>query len=266
MVTVKAEKSVMEYLVDGTGPGLVLVHGTGGSAEANWGHLVGRFSKHWTVIRPNYSGSGNTTDAGGSLSVEQLAGQVLAAAEAAAKMPFDLVGFSLGAAVAAMVAARAPDLIRSVVLIAGFADSTDPYLKLEFSLWRELIASNRTALARLFLLTGLSHGFLANLSEAEIEASASSMVDGMNWEGLARQIEVNLTLDILGRVHSITRPTLVVGCTHDCIVPAKHSQMLAATIPGAEYTELATGHLAALEQPDAFASVIESFLMRGQCD
>ena len=73
MVTVKVEKSVMEYLVDGTGPGLVLVHGTGGSAEANWGHLVGRFSKHWTVIRPNYSGSGNTTDAGGSLSVEQLA-------------------------------------------------------------------------------------------------------------------------------------------------------------------------------------------------
>jgi len=168
--------------------------------------------------------------------------------------------------VAAVVAARAPDLIRSLVLIAGFADSTDSYLKQEFSLWRELIASNRPALARLFLPTGLSHGFLANLSEAEIEASASSMVDGMNWEGLARQIEVNLTLDILGRVHSITRPTLVVGCTHDCIVPAKHSQMLAATIPGAEYTELATGHLAALEQPDAFASVIESFLMRGQCD
>jgi pimeloyl-ACP methyl ester carboxylesterase len=42
----------------------------------------------------------------------------------------------------------------------------------------------------------------------------------------------------------------------------RHPQQLAATIPGAEYTELATGHLAALEQPDAFASVIEAFLMR----
>ena len=264
MATVKIEESVVEYLLDGAGPGLVLVHGTGGSAEANWGHLVNRFARHWTVIRPNYSGSGNTTDVGGSLSVEQLAEQVLAAAKAGGKVPFDLVGFSLGAAVAAMVAARAPDLVRSLVLIAGFADSTDSYLKLEFSLWQELIAHNRLALARLFLLTGLSHSFLANLSEAEIEASVSSIVAGTNWDGLARQVELDLTLDIREEVRSITRPTLVVGCTHDCIVPVKHSKRLAATIPCSEYTELATGHLAALEEPDALAIVIETFLIRGR--
>ncbi|MBB6146783.1 pimeloyl-ACP methyl ester carboxylesterase [Silvibacterium bohemicum] len=262
MAIVEIEKSVVEYLVDGSGPGLVLVHGTGGSAEANWGHLVDRFARHWTVIRPNYSGSGNTTDAGGSFSVEQLAGQVLAAAKAAGKVPFDLVGFSLGAAVAVVVAARAPDLVRSLVLIAGFADSTDSYLKLEFSLWRELIVQNRPALARLFLLTGVSHGFLANLSEAEIEASASSIVAETNWDGLARQVELDLTLDVRDHVRSITRPTLVIGCTHDCIVPVRHPQLLAATIPEAEYTELATGHLAALEQPEAFATAIETFLMR----
>jgi pimeloyl-ACP methyl ester carboxylesterase len=266
MATLRVKDSVVEYLMEGTGPGLVLVHGTGGSAEANWGHLVDRFAQHWTVIRPNYSGSGNTTDEGGPLSVEQLAGQVLGAAKAAGKVPFDLVGFSLGAAVAAVVAARAPGLVRSLVLIAGFADSADSYLKLEFSLWRELIVRNRPALARLFLLTGLSHDYIASLGEAEIEASASSMVDGTNWEGLARQIEVNLTLDVREQIRSITRPTLVVGCTHDCIVPVRLPQLLAATIPGAEYTELATGHLAALEQPDAFATVIESFLMGRQGD
>src|SRR6202034_4399090 len=129
------------------------------------------------------------------------------------------------AAVAAVVAARAPDLVRSVVLIAGFADSADSYLKLEFSLWRELIASNRPALAHLFMLTGLSHWFLSNLSEAEIESSASSMVDGTDWEGLARQVEVDLTLDIREQVRSITRPTLVVGCKYDCIVPTEHPRM-----------------------------------------
>jgi 3-oxoadipate enol-lactonase len=262
MATVEIEKSVVEYLVDGTGPGLVLIHGTGGSAEANWGHLVDRFSRHWTVIRPNYSGSGNTTDAGCSLSVEQLAGQVLAVAKAAGKMPFDLVGFSLGAAVAVAVAARAPDLVRSLVLIAGFADSTDSYLKLEFSLWRELIVHNRPAVARLFLLTGLSHGFLANLSEAEIEASVSSIVAGTNWGGFARQVELDLTLDIREELRSIIRPTLVVGCSYDCIVPVRHPKLLASTIRDAEYAELATGHLVAAEQPEALASLIETFLMR----
>ena len=152
MATVKVEQSVVEYLVDGTGPGLVLVHGTGGSAEANWGHLVGRFSKHWTVVRPNYSGSGNTMDAGGPLSVKQLAEQVLGAAEAAGKTPFNLVGFSLGAVVAAVVASRAADLVRSVVLIAGFPDSTDSYLRLEFSLWRDIVALAKSTGADLIVL------------------------------------------------------------------------------------------------------------------
>jgi 3-oxoadipate enol-lactonase len=262
MATVEIEKSVVEYLVDGTGSGLVLVHGTGGSAEANWGHLVDRFARHWTVIRPNYSGSGNTTDAGGSLSGEQLAGQVLAVAKAVGKVPFDLVGFSLGAAVAVAVAARAPELVRSLVLIAGFADSTDSYLKLEFSLWCDLIVNNRPALARLFLLTGFSYDFLANLSETQIDASASAIINGTNWQGIARQVELNLTLDIREQVRTIAQPTLVVGCTHDCIIPVRHPKLLTPMIPDAEYAELATGHLVAAEQPEALASLIEAFLMR----
>ena len=120
----------------------------------NWAHLVERFSRRWTVVRLNYSGSGHTTDAGGPLSPAQLAGQVVEAAKAAGTTPFDIVGFSRGAAVAAVVAAQYPQLIRSVVLVAGFADTSDPYFKLEFPLWLDLIDSNRPALARLFLMTG----------------------------------------------------------------------------------------------------------------
>jgi len=44
----------------------------------------------------------------------------------------------------------------------------------------------------------------------------------------------------------------------------RNSVGVATTIPGAEYAVLATGHLAALEQPGAFATVIESFLLRRQ--
>jgi pimeloyl-ACP methyl ester carboxylesterase len=259
---VQTRNAVVEYLVDGRGPGLVLVHGTGGSAELNWANLAERFSRRWKVVRPNYSGSGHTTDAGGPLSPEQLAEQVVEAAKAAGNTPFDLVGFSLGAGVAAVVAAQYPHLIRSVVLVAGFADATDPYLKLEFSIWQDLISCNRPALARLFLMTGFSSSFLADFSESQLDASASAIVTGTNWEGMARQIELNLTLDIREHVRAIAQPTLVIGCTYDCIVPVRHSKQLAGMISNAEYAELATGHLVAGEQPEAFADLVESFLMR----
>ena len=44
----------------------------------------------------------------------------------------------------------------------------------------------------------------------------------------------------------------------------RNSVGVATTIPGAEYAVLATGHLAALEEPDALAIVIETFLIRGR--
>ncbi|MGI5286041.1 alpha/beta fold hydrolase [Nonomuraea polychroma] len=62
----------------GSGPGLVLVHGTGGDAQTNWAHLVPGFTDIRTVITPDYAGSGQTADPGGELTLDLLAGQVAA--------------------------------------------------------------------------------------------------------------------------------------------------------------------------------------------
>jgi pimeloyl-ACP methyl ester carboxylesterase len=163
------EGAKVAYRVDGSGPGLVLVHGTGGDSLTNWGHLVEYLSPHWTVVRPDYSGSGDTKDNGGPLTAAVLAAQVVAAAQAAGTVPFDLVGFSLGAAVAAFIAAEYPTLVRSVVLLAGFASGEDSRQKMQFELWRNLIRSDRRSMARLVLLTGFSPDFVSGLGDAAVE-------------------------------------------------------------------------------------------------
>src|SRR5262249_2264695 len=121
MPTVSAGDASVHYEVAGSGPGLVLVHGTQGNGETNWRHLVGRFADARTVITPDYSGSGRTTDGGGELTPESLAEQVGAVAREAADGPVDLLGFSLGAVVAAATAALHPELVRRLVLVAGWA-------------------------------------------------------------------------------------------------------------------------------------------------
>src|SRR3954447_19207315 len=101
MPSVSVDGTNVHYEVGGSRPGLVLVHGTQGSGATNWGHLVDRFTDARTVVTPDYSGSGTTTDDGGELTPELLAGQVLGAAADAVEGPVDMVGFSLGAVVAA---------------------------------------------------------------------------------------------------------------------------------------------------------------------
>ena len=80
MPIVEHEGASVAYVRDGRGPAVVLVHGTGGDGTSTYKGLDRRLREHWTVIRPDYSGSGVTKDDGRSLELEDLAGQVLAAA------------------------------------------------------------------------------------------------------------------------------------------------------------------------------------------
>lgn len=261
MDVIEVDGAKVSYRVDGDGPGLVLVHGTGGDGESNWGHLVERFTPYRKVIRPDYAGSGETEDEGEPLLIRKLAAQVIAAARNANATPFDLVGFSLGASLSAYIAAEYPEDVRAVILLAGFSSGKDERMQLEFGLWQDLIRSDRQAMARLVLLTGFSPDFLSSLSAQQIEENIDAIVTGTQWEGMKRQVGLDLTLDVSEQLKNIKKPTLVIGCTHDHMVPPAHARALAASIPGARYAELNSGHLAPLECPDELAQRIIDFLL-----
>lgn len=260
MAFVEAGADSVEYEVDGQGRGLVLIHGTGADAQSNWAHLVPQLASDWRVIRPNYSGSGRTRDSGGALTMAQVAGQVMAAARAAGPGPYVFVGYSLGAAIAAYIAAEYPDEVRALVLLAGFASGDDTRFKLEFELWRTLIATNRRAFSQHVLLTGFSPAFVSAMSPRQIEDTLQMMLSTNDWEGMARQIELDRRLDVTEQARRIAKPVLVVGCTHDHMVPIYHARALFAMIPGARYAEMETGHLAPLEQPETFVRLLREFL------
>jgi 3-oxoadipate enol-lactonase len=260
---VEVDGAKVAYRLDGSGPSLMLLHGTGGNSETNWSPLLDRLSESHTVIRPDYSESGETVDDGRPLTVAMLAAQVIAAAEQAGATPFDLVGFSLGGSVAIYIAAEYPHLVRSVILLSGFATSVDSRQTLQFELWRDLIRTDRKAMARLLLITGFSPNFLAGMDSSAVNQAIEQIVATNNWDGMARQVELDLTIDVRDRARRITKPTLVIGCTHDYMVPPAHSRSLADVIPNARYLEIETGHLSTFERPDQLAQSVLDFVSSG---
>ncbi len=249
----------VSYCVDGHGPGLVLVAGTGGNLHSNWDHLVEHFSAHRTVVRVDYAGAGDTRDDEAVLSVERLAEQVLAAAKAAGLASFDLLGYSLGACIATQLAAENPHCVRSLCLLAGLA-TADIRISLQAKLWLQLIEWNPQAFARLVLLSGLSAEFLSTFTEELLDEWVDMICTQNRWEGITRQIHLHSGLDVAQQARAIAAPTLVIGCAHDQIVPLAHAHALRALIPGAQYAQLDCGHLAPFERPADLVSLVLEFI------
>jgi 3-oxoadipate enol-lactonase len=256
---VNVDGTRVAYRLHGQGPAVVLVSGTA-ALDVHWGPVIAELGKQRTVISLDYSGSGDTTDDGSPLCLRKLARQVREVAGAAGADRFDLVGHSLGAAIAIELAAASPDLVRSLIVVAGFSWGAEPRLKLQFELWLDLLRTNREAFLKLLLLSGLTPTFVSMLGTSAIEDMIKAYMPVANWEGIARQVELDLAVDIRRQAGSVTSPTLVINCAHDQIVT--QTSELAAKIPGSTYRQISAGHLAYFEGAEEFLSLAAEFLRR----
>nr|WP_237419331.1 alpha/beta hydrolase [Kitasatospora sp. SID7827] len=232
-----------------------MVHGTGFGADGTFGHLVRHFDADRRVVLPDFAGCGETVDDGGELTAELLAGQIIAVIEAEGGAPVDLVGFSLGAVVSATVAALRPDLVRRLVLTAGWARPDHLYLHTHMTTWAGL-KDDPTAFGRFGTLTAFSPEFMTVLGP---DALAGIIAGNRPSEGALRHIDLNLRADLRPLLPRITAETLVIGCTKDGTVPFALTRELADALPAARFEALESGHVVVYEQPDAFVGLVRAF-------
>ncbi|MEV1178780.1 alpha/beta hydrolase [Nonomuraea sp. NPDC049784] len=251
-----ASGTEVHYAISGNGPGLVLVHGTSLDAATNYGHMVEQFADDRTVITPDYAGSGKTTTPVGDLTLDLLVDQVTAVARDAAVGAVDLVGFSLGAVVAASIAAHHPDLVRRLVLIAGWTHSEDPRLRLGLQTWGEAMDTRPELASAVAPLIAFSPTFLSALGPDGL----AELRSGEPAHGTRRQIDLDLRIDIRDELPRITAPTLVIGCALDHLIPVENARALHKAIKGSDYAEVDSGHVVVFEKPVELVSIIRNFL------
>lgn len=250
--------SLLDHLAVGEGPGLVLIHGTGATAAGNWGPLIEAVSERFRVVAPNLPGSGATPSPEGPLDLDELAAQVLATARAAGLERFHLVGHSIGAVIAAAIAAREPGAVDSLVLHAGWA-VTGPRERVMFDLWAGLLRAAPALLARYLVLTAMGPGLLGNSDDEQLAGLVAGFTAALD-QRILPQIDLDGRIDVRDRLSLVSAPTLVFASADDQVVPPHHQRGLAAAIKGARYLEVPGGHGLPIEDPDCFFGVIADFV------
>jgi pimeloyl-ACP methyl ester carboxylesterase len=237
---------------DGSSP-VVLLHGTGGTGPTHFRTLYPMLAARHRVIALDFS----DVAPGEALAVEHLVLQTAAVIqERTPHRPAHVVGYSLGAVVAASLAADHPVLVDSLVLVAGWM-RTDSQQLLRNSLWQKLFETDEEALKEFMTLMSYGSRFLASKPYDDVRALIRNRA---LLDGIKGQMELNRTIDISSKVSLISAPTLVIGATYDHMVPMRHSQLLHGAIENARLAEIPSGHAVPIERPAHLFKLIDDFI------
>jgi 3-oxoadipate enol-lactonase len=136
MPKVKANGITMNYEQQGAGEPLVLIPFLAAD-NACYAFQVADYAKHFTCISIDPRGAGETDKPAGTYSMELFADDVAAFMRAIGLQSAHVSGLSLGAATGLWVAAKYPDLVKSLSLHSGWT-KTDPFLKTVVEGWQSI--------------------------------------------------------------------------------------------------------------------------------
>lgn len=248
---------VLKTEVTGSGPGILLAHGAGGGIAANFAPLIPALAADHTVVASDYPADDTVLD------LDALADALVAAAVDNGVQTFTVVGYSLGTAVAVRAAVRHPDRVRGLVLTAGFAVA-DHRLRLLGDLWAGTIEQGSNQLFADFALTaGYSAAYLNSLSRTEVDEFTAFLAANIPG-GAVAQVRLAQSVDTTADLPRISVPTRIISTTADLLVDPANSRALAAAIPGADYVEIATGHVPMIERPGEWTRLTTDFLAAHQ--
>jgi len=238
----------------GAGHPLFILHGATG---ASWPPFMQKLAQHFDVIAPEHPGFGESDTPDWLDTIHDLAYFYL---DLLAQLKLDkvnLVGLSFGGWVAAELAVRSTERLASLTLagaaglhVPGVAQM-DPFLCTDEQRLRDFFHDQDKA-----------KEVIARALRPELEDVAlknRTTVAKLTWQPRSHDPHLHKWL------HRIDVPTLLVWGDHDRMFPKEHALAYQRSIPGAKVVIVPEcGHVPQIEQPEAFAAAIETFLQPRQ--
>lgn len=253
----------LNFLKQGTGgdkPVLVLSHALGCDLGM-WDGVAAALQDRYTVLRYDHRGHGQSEVVPGPYSVHALADDAAALIRREVGRPVHFVGLSMGGMTAQAMAARHPDIIRSIV-VANAADYFDAPAR---AMWQALMDMVRQQGVGAAVDGAMQRCFTPEFRADQPPGSAARVAQcralllAMDTQAYVDCCQAVSRIDFRKSNRRIACPALVIAGSRDEATPPAMSEAIQAGIQGAQLALMDTAHLSAVEQPVVFAKLLSDF-------
>jgi pimeloyl-ACP methyl ester carboxylesterase len=252
----------------GAGEPLVLLHGVGANSSV-WSLALPALTAARAVTTPDLPGFGASPPPEGRWTLEGVSDLLAVTLTARIDPPFDLLGSSLGGAVALTLAVRRPELVHRLILQApaGFRPAPGPLPQLFAAAARPYLALRRAAglrladhpQARRVLLSGtVADG-------ARLDACSARRLLGASAQAPSLQpaLAAAAAADLGPQLQRLRAPLGLIWGGLDRVMPAHVAERILERHPDAPLELIGdAGHVPQLEAPDRFAAAVERLFSR----
>jgi 2-succinyl-6-hydroxy-2,4-cyclohexadiene-1-carboxylate synthase len=253
----------LEVRVSGVGPSVLALHGFTGSA-ATWDGLAGALGDGRRLVAPDllgHAGSDAPPDPA-RYAVERQVDGLVVLLDALDAAPADVVGYSMGARLALVLALRHPGAVRGLILESPSAGITDEAERARRRHVDEALAAclERDGLEA-FVDAWEAQPLFASQQTLPAEVRARLRAERQRHDpvGLAASLRgagQGAMAPLHARLHEVGCPSLVIAGAHDA-VGLERARTVAAGLSAATLEVVAdAGHAVHLEQPEAFLRLV----------
>jgi pimeloyl-ACP methyl ester carboxylesterase len=236
MPTVQANGIEIYYEVQGEGEPMVLIPYLAAD-QACYAFQVADYAKQFTCYSVDLRGAGLSGKPEGTYTTELFADDVAAFMQAAGIGQAHVFGLSLGAAAGMWLAAKHPELVKTLSLHSAW-DRTDPFLRAVVETW-QIMAQGLGSVSEMVI-----RGIFPWCFTPETYAARPEYIDSLAdfvrsrpmppVDALLRQSGAVLAHDAQPVLGSIQAPTLITFGRHDVVCSTRFADPITDAIAGSE--------------------------------
>jgi pimeloyl-ACP methyl ester carboxylesterase len=249
------------YEVHGEGEPLLAIHGL--SVDTlGWALQVAPWSAGRQLVVFDNRDVGQSSRAEAEYEIPDMAADAIALADHLGLERFDLLGLSMGGAIAQELALAHPDRVRTLTLCVTFGGG-GAWGRTQGEVWSRRAASmSREERVDELMLLCFSERFYENAEQvAFLRQALLANPHPQEPEAFGRQLRATSRHEARPRLGELTMPAHVIGAERDTLLPVWKSRELAELIRGARLTVLkGAAHGVNLEDAATFNAAVLGFL------